>query len=93
MDHPHLVRGQTFRNRLNVGKTKFYELIRNGYIPPPTKLPMANGEPGGVSFWSNAVVDACVARLANPRNASAIHEIINSRGSDPFGRNATNTTT
>lgn len=59
-----LVRRTEFRRRLNIGSTSFWKLQSAGVIPPPTHLPMANGNPGRLSFWSNAAVDECVSRLA-----------------------------
>lgn len=62
-----LLRKPEFKSRLNVGHTKFHELVNAGFLPKPVRLPTAAGTPGRVSYWPESVVSACVLAIAEQR--------------------------
>lgn len=55
-----LIRFKEFQDRIGYGRTRIYELIREGRLPAPVKLPG-----GRASAWLESDVDAVVARIAS----------------------------
>jgi prophage regulatory protein len=54
-----LVRLREFCDRIGYGKTRVYDLIKEGKLPAPVRLPG-----GRAVAWDEAVVDALVDRIA-----------------------------
>lgn len=54
------MRGNAVRAKIGCGKTKHYEMIRDGLFPLPVRLPTITGKPGRTSYWPEEVVDACL---------------------------------
>lgn len=79
-----LIRKAVVLRKLQVGKTKLHEMIRDGSFPPPTKLPSVNGKPGRTSYWSAEAVDEWIARQLRATTFVALSNCPN----DPFARNS-----
>lgn len=77
-----LIRGKAVRDKIGCGKTKHYEMIRDGLFPAPIKLPTITGQPGRTSYWLEEVVDAWIAEQVKRSLELALTQYRN----DPFGR-------
>lgn len=79
-----LMRGDAVRAKGGFGKTKHYEMIRDGLFPPPVKLPTITGKPGRTSYWPEEVVDAWLEEQVK----KSLEQALTTYRNDPFGRSA-----
>jgi predicted DNA-binding transcriptional regulator AlpA len=79
-----LICGKAVRAKTGLGKTKHYELIRDGLFPAPTKLPTITGKPGRTSYWPEEVIDAWIEAQVK----KSLEQALTTYRNDPFGRTA-----
>ena len=77
-----LMRGSAVRAKIGCGKTKHYEMMREGLFPLPVRLPTITGKPGRTSYWPEEVVDAWLEQQVK----KSLEQALTTYRNDPFGR-------